>query len=105
MVQSGAVADMVKEKPAKEKENREPVDKRSMADKSIKDFIGYVKNLHQICIHNVFGDRYRVNVWTVVRRAESVCDTYNISQSYFMKFADGELTDLTIEPKEDTKLW
>jgi hypothetical protein len=76
-----------------------------MAKIAIKEFIGEVEDLHQIAIENVFDDRYRVNVWTVTRRPDRVCDTYNINQSYFMKFSDGKLTDLTIEPTEDTNLW
>jgi len=105
MVQSGAVADMVKEKPSEEKENQEPVGEHNTAETAIKNFIGHVKNLHHISIHKLFNDRYRVNVWTVIRQPDSICDTYNISQSYFMRFSDGELTNLTIEPEKVIRLW
>lgn len=102
---SGATLDMVKEKPTEEKKNKEPVGEHNTADKAINDFIGHVENLHKIYIHNVFDDRYRVDVWTSIRKPDCICDACSISQSYFMKFSDGKLTDITIEPEIGTRLW
>ena len=102
---SGATLDMVQEYPTKQKEHQEPVDKHNTADNAINDFIGHVANLYKIRIHNVFDDRYRIDVWIIIRKPDSICDTYSISQSYFMRFSDGKLTDITIEPGEDIKPW
>ena len=103
---SGATLDMVQKKPTKNKETDiEPVDKHTMAERAIKKFVGRVENLHDISISSVCNDNYRVNVWVFTRRPDHVCDKYSIIQSYFMKFSDGTLTDLTIEPKEDLKPW
>ncbi len=102
---SGATLDMVQENSTEQKERQELVDKHNTADNAINDFIGHVENLYKICIHNVFNDRYRVDVWISISKPDSICDTYSISQSYFMRFSDGKLTDITIKPEENKKLW
>jgi len=62
----------------------------------VKLFIGEVKNLHKIEIHKVGENRYRVNVWDQKLATDSVCHSYSVIDSYYMKYEDGNLTDLTI---------
>jgi hypothetical protein len=69
-------------------------------EEAVAEFVGEIDDLHKVDVNSLFDDNYRVNVWTVTRRLDRFCDTYKISQSYYMKFLDGKLTDLTIAPKE-----
>ena len=102
-------ASMVQEKPTKKfsKKKKQQSKKPPVltVEEAVSAFVGEVDNLHKISIENVDNSKYRVNVWTVVEQPDRICDAYNIIQSYFMKFEDGKLTDLTIKPKEDTNPW
>lgn len=99
---------MVQEKPTKKSSKKKRQNKKPSVltvEEAVSAFIGEVDNMHKISVENVNDGKYRVNVWTMVRQPDRICDAYNIIQSYFMKFEDGKLTDLTIEPKEDTNPW
>ena len=69
----------------------------------VNKFVGKVENLHEIKIHNVFDDKYRVNVWVKWVKEGMFGYSYKIERSYFMKFSNGKLTDLTKERLESTK--
>jgi len=62
----------------------------------VKLFVGEVENLHKIDINDVGEDRYRVNVWDQTTTPESVCQSYSIVNSYYIKYKDGDITDLTL---------
>tara|TARA_B100000745_G_C20123923_1_gene384898 strand:+ start:267 stop:608 length:342 start_codon:yes stop_codon:yes gene_type:complete len=102
-------ASMVQEKPTKKSSKKKKRQSKKppvlTVEEAVSTFVGEVDNLHKISIENVDNSKYRVNVWTVVEQPDRICDAYNIIQSYFMKFEDGKLTDLTIKPKEDTNPW
>ena len=106
---SGGAHSMVKEKPTKKSSKKKKRQSKKppglTVEEAVSTFVGEVDNLHKIGIENVDDSKYRVNVWTMVKQPERICDAYNIVQSYFMKFEDGKLTDLTIKPKEDTNPW
>ena len=61
----------------------------------VSKFVGKVENLHEIKIHNVFDDKYRINVWVKWQKTGLFGYSFKIEKSYFMKFSDGKLTDLT----------
>ena len=69
------------------------------------DFVGTVENLHEIRIHNVYEDKYRVNVWVKWIKEGMFGHSFLIEQSYFMQFSDGKLTDLTKEPSGTPTAW
>jgi len=106
---SDGVSSMVQEKPTKKSSKKKKRQNKKLpvltVEEAVSAFVGEVDNLHKISVENVNDGKYRVNVWTVVEQPDRICDAYNIIQSYFMKFKDGKLTDLTIEPKEDTNPW
>ena len=62
----------------------------------VKLFIGEVENLHNIDINKVGENKYRVNVWDQTTATDSVCQSFSIIDSYYIKYEDGDITDLTI---------
>jgi len=94
-----AGAPTMSKNPIKNKDEDLKGQDKTVSDVDIKPlvakFVGKVENLHEINIHNVFDDKYRVNVWVKWIKEGMFGYSYEIAQSYFMKFSDGELTDLT----------
>jgi|TARA_R110000824_G_scaffold150523_3_gene321157 hypothetical protein len=65
-------------------------------EQDVKLLVGDVKNLHKIDINDVGGNHYRVNVWDQAIAKESCVPSYSIIGSYYIKYEDGDLTDLTV---------
>ena len=94
---------MTKESTPKGAKKTPPISKKpeSTLRDQVEKFVGKVENFHEIKIHNVFDDKYRVNVWVKWVKEGMFGYSYKIEQSYFMKFSDGTLTDLTKAPLEN----
>ena len=65
-------------------------------NEDVKLFVGDIKDLHKIDINDVGENHYRINVWNQTISPESVCDSYSIIDSYYIKYEDGDITDLTL---------
>ena len=50
--------------------------------------LGYIKDFYKIDAHNVYWDRWRVNVWTCEWQEGMYGPTYNIKYSYFCTVQD-----------------
>ena len=73
------------------------VQKKSRSvEELVREFIGEVHNFFKVDIHNLWGNRLRVNVWTQEFGPERVVATNHIHSSYFMEHDDGVLRDKTI---------
>lgn len=70
--------------------------KEVVLDDIVKEFVGPVENLMRIDILPVFGDDYRINVWTSIVQNGRICATNRIVKSYYVSITNGILTDLTI---------
>jgi hypothetical protein len=79
----------------KSKKNAGKDKPKKTVKEAVAKFVGEVENMHKIDVFNVFGDNYRVNVWTKEGTEHGITHSYSIVQSYFMKFKDGKLVDLT----------
>ena len=105
----GGASFMVQEKStkktAKKKKRQTKKPATLTVEEAVNAFVGEVDNLHKISIEKVDSNKYRVNVWICSRQPDKVCATHSITKSYFMKFSDGTLTDLTIAPKKDLNPW
>jgi len=65
-----------------------------MKDKeAIEKWLGDIDNLNMIRCKNVYGDRYRVDVF--VRGDEGIFSTTKIEKSYFLKVNEGKVENLT----------
>lgn len=65
--------------------------------KDLELFIGYVKNLYKIdCIY-LWGENFRINVWTEETVENYVYPKYNIKKSFFVSYndIDMEIVDKT----------
>lgn len=60
-----------------------------------------VKFIKDIKVINVFGNRFRINVWHSYTELERLCATNWIEHSYFVMYEDGIITDLTLGVKND----
>ena len=73
-----------------------------MVDNLIKKFVrdtvseDILDSLLKIDIALVFGDSYRVNVWTSVLGPGRVVPTASIPASFLLEVVDGEVIDRTI---------
>ncbi len=65
-------------------------------EEDVKLLVGDVKNFYKIDINGVGENHYRINVWTQTTDKERVCQDYSIVDSYYIKYEDGDLTDLTL---------
>ena len=50
--------------------------------------LGHIKNFYKIDAHNVYWNRWRVNVWTCEWQEDMYGPTYNIKYSYFCTVQD-----------------
>jgi hypothetical protein len=60
-------------------------------------FVGHVPNMLKIDQHNLWDNRYRINVWTQRYIDESVVPTNRIEKSFFIHFVNGKIIDKTIK--------
>lgn len=65
-----------------------------LPDSMVDEFVGEVKNHHKTDVINVYGDRYRINVWTL--KKGDLVDHYKIAKSYFVVHESGEIVDKTL---------
>lgn len=63
--------------------------------KLIEDWIGPIENLDRIRISNVYGDKYRVDVFIFKQIENSYYSKLEISKSYFLKVKDNKIVDQT----------
>lgn len=61
--------------------------------KIIEEWLGDIENLKMVRCKNVYGDRYRVDVF--VNRDEGIFSTTKIEKSYFLKVNEGKVEDMT----------
>jgi hypothetical protein len=64
-----------------------------LPDSAVDNFIGEVKNHHKTDATNVYGDRFRIDVWT--KETGDLVDKYTIDKSFFVSYEDGTIKDLT----------
>lgn len=73
-----------------------------MTDNLIKKFVrdtvseDILRNLLKIDIALVFGDSYRVNVWTEILGPGRIVPTASIAASFLLEVVDGEVINRTI---------
>lgn len=75
----------------KKKPEETEVDKPAESDNIqtvVANWVGEVPNLTKIDFRNVFGDRYRINVWT------SENGSNRISKSFFVSISNNEIRSL-----------
>ena len=89
--------------PSKSKENLKSKATAPDINQAVRDLVGKVDNLFEIKVHNVFEDYHRINVWIKYQKKDLFGCSYKIKHSYFVKFADGKLTDLTKPPSKENK--
>ena len=77
----------------------QPKRERSTEDR-IKEWVGKVEDLDRIRIKNVYGDRWRVDVFTKEIAENCLYNKLHISQSYFLRVDKGDIVDLTIKKEE-----
>ena len=55
--------------------------------RQVLDATGEIENLHKTTAHNVFDNRWRVNIWCWFYHPETLSETrsYTIDYSYFVK--------------------
>ena len=89
------------------KNTKNPVEANDAVDigQLVAKFVGRVDGLHEIKIHNIFSDKYRVNVWKKYQKEGLYGYSYEIDLSYFLKIGDGKSTDFTKAPKEPRQLF
>jgi hypothetical protein len=68
-------------------------------DEAVLRLTGEVKNHMKTDVIKVFGNRYRINVWTEERRADRLISHFQIPKSFFVSLEDGEFVDRTIARK------
>ena len=90
---------MAATKKSKSKETALPKEKPSI-QKMVTDFVGPVKNLLKIKSHNIYENRYRINVWVKDPQPDCFVDRIYIKHSWFVKIEDENIVDLTIEKNE-----
>lgn len=75
----------------KKKPEETEVDKPAESDNIqtvVANWVGEVPNLTKIDFRNVFGDRYRINVWTRENGSN------RISKSFFVSISNNEIRSL-----------
>jgi hypothetical protein len=70
----------------------------SIPEAILDEFIGYVPNHLKTECYNVYGDSWRIDVWTATQKPDSFMRIFNIVDSYFVKFDGETITDKTIKP-------
>ncbi|MCP4121097.1 MAG: hypothetical protein GY751_05035 [Bacteroidetes bacterium] len=86
------------------KEKKSPPKRTDLTDQQvIEDWVGHVPKLNKVRCTNVYGNRYRVDVFVYYKLDNDLYDRTRISQSYFVAVADGEVMNLTqtVEPEND----
>lgn len=63
-------------------------------DVLLREFVGDVDDLMKVDCHHLYGENYRVNVWTSVLY-DGMIPSNKISQSYFLRFDGESITDFT----------
>jgi len=67
---------------------------KEFVDENISEEIA--KSQFKIKYSNVFGECYRVNVWTKSTATERVVSSFNIVASFLIELKDGKIIDKTI---------
>lgn len=70
-----------------------------ISESAICKFVEKIDNLWKIESKHLWGDRFRINVWTETQKDGMFCSFHRIEKSYFVKLVDGEIVDLTVKPK------
>ena len=74
----------------------QPVSDKPVSDVIIKkrvlDRLGKPKNFKSIKVKNVFGNKWRINVWTEERKEVWDVPTAILSDSFFCEFKNNRLT-------------
>lgn len=63
--------------------------------KIIEKWLGDIDNLNFIRCNNVYGNRYRVDVFTFEQSDNELFSKTKITQSYFLSVKNGKIKDLT----------
>ena len=75
----------------------------SIPEPILNEFIGHVPNHLKTECYNVYGDSWRIDVWTATQKPDSFMRIFNIVDSYFVKFDGETITDKTIQPAPVSK--
>lgn len=52
-------------------------------------------NAKHIKIHHIYGDNYRINVFTGVKTPDCVVESLTLKESWFVELKDGKVIDKT----------
>ena len=74
---------------------------RTIPEDILEDFVGTIKNLYKIDPVYLWGDYFRVNVWTETWEENAVGPKYAIDKSFFMWYDGIELVDKTITKQKE----
>lgn len=87
---------MIEEKKKRVKKTIPPFRPTRIPDKTLKDFVGEIRNLFKIDAVHLFSNKFRVNVWTKESQDDRIIPLFKIHASYFVALnQDGSITDHT----------
>jgi len=66
------------------------------SEEAVLRLTGRIKHYFRTDVRNLFGNRYRIDVWSEERRPDTLFSHYKISKSFFAYLEDGEFVDKTI---------
>tara|TARA_R110000824_G_scaffold103417_8_gene245736 strand:- start:596 stop:928 length:333 start_codon:yes stop_codon:yes gene_type:complete len=83
--------------PVKETTGEDEV--KLYTDGAVVRLTGTIPHHFKTDVTNLFGNRYRINVWSEERRPDRLFSHYKITKSFFAYLEDGEFVDKTIAAK------
>jgi hypothetical protein len=83
--------------PVKETTDEDEV--KLYTDEAVVRLTGTIPHHFKTDVTNLFGNRYRINVWSEERRPDRLFSHYKIPKSFFAYLEDGEFVDKTIEAR------
>ena len=70
------------------------IDQEKLVIHDVLESLGKPPSLHEVTAHNVFDDKWRVNVWIKeYKHEDSIAPTYSIAHTYFCTLQDNWVVD------------
>jgi hypothetical protein len=69
------------------------------SEDAVSRFTGTIDNYSHTNVNHLFGNRYRIDVWSKKTRPDHLMALFKIDKSYHAVLVDGEFVDKTIQPK------
>lgn len=66
------------------------------SQQELEKFVGEIPNLHKIDCINVYGSKYRINVWTKNKKEGQITPVFSLVKSYFVSYNDLQIIDETL---------